>query len=90
MNPYHILKVKPGADQKEVLQAAALALRERRFTAKEVAMAQRELLDPVARAFHLFMRTSHLKVSQKPLSGGPRAAPRPDELKRLSLFDEAP
>jgi len=44
MNPYKILDIDRSADKKAIIQAAALALRERRFSAKEVAIAQKGTL----------------------------------------------
>ncbi|MCF8039678.1 MAG: hypothetical protein K9K79_10210 [Desulfohalobiaceae bacterium] len=55
MDPYKILEVEPGADSREIVQAAALALRKRRYTGHEIALAQKELLDPVKRAAHAFL-----------------------------------
>ena len=56
MNPYEILNIDDGAEKRDVVQAAALALRQRRYSAREVAMAQRELLDPVSSAAHRFVQ----------------------------------
>ena len=54
MNPYKILNIGAASEKRDIVQAAALALRERSYSAKEIAMAQRELLDPVSGAAHRF------------------------------------
>jgi hypothetical protein len=46
MNPYEILKVAPDADKQTIIKAAALAMRERVFSAKDIALAQKILLNP--------------------------------------------
>ena len=89
MNPYKILNIDAGAEKRDVVQAAALALRQRRYSAREVAMAQRELLDPVSNAAHQFVQLVDLKPFLKGVTYERPEAPRLAELKRLSIFDEA-
>ena len=50
MEPHEILDVPRGASKAEVLKAAAKALRERKHSAKDIALAQRTLLDPAKTA----------------------------------------
>ncbi len=55
MNPYKILGIGRDASKREILQAAALAMRQRTAPIQELATAQRELIDPVTRATHDFL-----------------------------------
>jgi len=88
MNPYKILNIGAETGKKDIVQAAALALRERRFSAKEIAMAQRELLDPVSGAAHRFLQFVDLDPFLKVVTfKRPKAAALSD-LKRLKIFDE--
>ncbi len=89
MNPYKILNIDDRAGKRDVVQAAALALRQRRYSAREVAMAQRELLDPVSSAAHRFVQFVDLKPFIKRVTCERPEAPRLSDLKRLSIFDEA-
>ena len=90
MNPYEILNIDAGAEKRDIVQAAALALRQRRYSAREVAMAQRELLDPVSSAVHQFLQVVDLKPFLKRVTLECPEAPRLSHLKRLSIFDEVP
>lgn len=88
MNPYKILNIDRKADKKGIIQAAASALRERRFSAREVALAQKELLDPASRSVHDFLHFLDVEVPLvRPSSRN--ASNRPLVfLERLSVFDE--
>jgi len=88
MNPYKILDINRSADKKAIIQAAALALRKRRFPAKEVAIAQKELLDSVSKTAHDFLQFIDLSQLVRPVPSNGCATPEISELKRLSLFDE--
>ena len=55
MNPYKILDLDPGASKRDIIQAAATAMRKKEYTGKEVAEAQRELMNPISRAAHEFI-----------------------------------
>ncbi len=88
MNPYRILEVDRGADKKQVILAASAALRKRRFSAKEVALAQKELLDPASRSVHDFLHFVDMEFADVGLSPK-KAFHRPSvDLQRLSVFDE--
>ncbi|MBI2567087.1 MAG: hypothetical protein HYV63_08670 [Candidatus Schekmanbacteria bacterium] len=58
VNPFEILGLPVGATKKEILEATARALRERRHGGLEIAQAQRSLLDPrraaLAELLHCF------------------------------------
>ena len=89
MNPYKILNVDRSADHKAILQAAALALRVRKFSAKEIAEAQKELLNPVSRAAHDFLQFIDLHPLKRPLPPHERKTVDISKLERLSIFEEA-
>ena len=88
MNPYKIVNIDAGAEKRDIVQAAALALRQRHYSAREVAMAQRELLDPVSSAAHQFLQFVDLEPFMKAVTFERPEAPRLSDLKRLSIFDE--
>ncbi len=56
MNPYKILEIDRNASKREIIQAAAAALRKRRFSGREVALAQKTLLDPISGKAHEFLQ----------------------------------
>ena len=75
MDPYKILDVRADADSREILQAAAKAMKERKYSAKEIAIAQKTLLNPVKKVEELFKNIDFdiilknynvLKPEQKP------------------------
>ena len=104
MNPYRILDIDRQASKREIVQAAARAMRERRFSAREVAVAQKELLNPITRAAHGFLQFIDVKPLQQQLvlawpndqdkrtaSEPPDTPPETDKglcLSRLTIFDE--
>lgn len=55
MNPYKILRANQTSTKSEIIQAAALAMRERKCDCKEIAEAQRRLMHPVYREVDEFM-----------------------------------
>ena len=88
MNPYKRLKITADVEKKDIVQAAALALRERHYSAKEVAMAQKELLDPASGAAHRFLQFLDLDPFLKTVIFERPETPRLSDLKRLEIFDE--
>ncbi len=88
MNPYKILNIEPKTDKKGVIQAAAAALRERRFSAREVALAQKELLDPCTRSVHDFIHFLDVEGFDVQVPSQEALKPLSSNLKRLSIFDE--
>ena len=89
MNPYKILNIDSGVEKRDIVQAAAHALRDRHHSARKVAMAQRELLDPVSCAAHQFLHFVDLQPFMKTVTLEHPEAPRLSDLKRLSIFHEA-
>ncbi len=55
MNPFKLLNINRHALNKEIIQAAALGMREKKYSAREIAQAQKMLLDPVTRACQEFL-----------------------------------
>ena len=89
MNPYKILNIGADAEKREIIQAAALALRQRHSSAREVAIAQREILDPVSNAAHQFLQFVDLKPFMKSVRLERPESPELSDLKRLPVFDGA-
>jgi hypothetical protein len=55
MNPFKVLNINRHVLNKEIIQAAALGMREKKYSAREIAQAQKMLLDPVTRACQEFL-----------------------------------
>ena len=97
MDPFRILELTPDASSREILQAAALALRKRQYSGHEIALAQKELLDPVKRQAHAFVHSLELEQGEKRLTKNPGSEKAQSEaleqkqvalvLERLTLFD---
>ncbi|MEA2083770.1 MAG: hypothetical protein U9O82_05910 [Thermodesulfobacteriota bacterium] len=91
MNPYTILGIDRSAGKREIIQAAAIALRERKFSGHEVALAQKQLLNPASKAVFDFLY--FIGNNQPgPETELPQPGERPDiaDLRRLTLFDTNP
>jgi hypothetical protein len=61
MNPYKVLGIGQCTTKREILQATALALRERKYSGREIAEAQKELMDPVSKVVHDFIHFIDVK-----------------------------
>ncbi len=89
MNPYRVLGISREADKREIMRTAALALQSRRFSAREIALAQKRLLDAAARAeidFLYFVDLDRPPAECRP--GGPlRPTGEEARLQRLDIFD---
>ncbi len=91
MNPYKILNVDADVTQKEIIQAVTRAMREKRYSGRELAQAQKMLLDPISGAAQRFLHCVDLRSVRKSLerieafesNRGPIS-----DLTRLSIFDE--
>ncbi len=55
MNPFKVLALDRGATNQEIIQAGARAMRDRHYSAKEIALAQRALMNPISKATHEFL-----------------------------------
>lgn len=65
MNPFRLLKISPDASPREIVQAAASALREQRHSARDIARARKELMNPETRFFLDFIYTVDLEPLMK-------------------------
>lgn len=92
MNPFSVLQIGPEATPKDIIEAVALAMRERRYPAKDLALAQKLLLDPTARTVQEFIHFVDLNTLKNKYDvKRPRALNPPEiaGLSRLTVFDEA-
>lgn len=55
MNPYTVLGIHKDASNREIILAATLEMRKKQWSAKEIAQAQKMLLDPVSRSSREFL-----------------------------------
>ncbi len=91
MNPYKVLAINHDAIPRDIVQAAAIALRERKCSAREVAEARKQLMDPEARLILDFVHYVDIESLMKSGNDSPdHAAVLADgieELERLTIFD---
>ncbi|WP_417910687.1 hypothetical protein [Candidatus Electronema sp. PJ] len=86
MNPFKVLNLRRDASAQEVVQGAALALRKKQHSAREIAEARQLLMDPKTRPIISFLYSADLSSLLGPCL--PREAPlRVEDLQRLALFD---
>jgi len=89
MNPYKILGANPNMTQRDILQAAALAMRTKLYSAQEIAIAQKELMNPITKASHDFIHFIEVPISCDEFLERPYCEiSSPTDLKRLSCFDK--
>ena len=55
MNPYKILDMEKGATKRDIIEAAARAMREKKYTGRDIASAQKALINPISKAAHEFI-----------------------------------
>jgi DnaJ-class molecular chaperone len=60
-NPYEILKVSQDADKGEIMKAQMLAMKEKKYSLQEIAVAVRQLLDPAKRLAADYMFPTKIK-----------------------------
>ncbi|MBF0200883.1 MAG: hypothetical protein HQK66_06140 [Desulfamplus sp.] len=65
MNPFTVLNVDEYATQKDIVQAVARAMREKKYSAAEIAVAQKTLLDPVSKGCAVFLHRIDLGEEKK-------------------------
>lgn len=63
-NPYQILNVSQNADKKEIMKAQMLAMKEKKYSLQEIALAAKQLLDPAKRLAADFMFPSKIKAKR--------------------------
>ena len=61
MNPFRLLQISPDASPREIVQAAASALREQGHSARDIAQARKELMNPATRRLLDFICTVDLE-----------------------------
>ena len=67
MNPFKVLALDRGATNQEIIQAGARAMRDRHYSAKEIALAQRALMNPISKATHEFLHFIEISPLQDSL-----------------------
>jgi hypothetical protein len=85
MNPYTVLGLSATASAKEILLAATRALREKKYSARQIAEARQELMNPELRPLLDFI----CFVDLAPLLRSSDTAPVPlsaDDLTLLNIF----
>ena len=87
-NPFKILNISPQSNKKEVIEAAALAMRKKEYSGQEIAVAQKELLDPLKSETLNFVYDLNFEVLEENISIDRPEEKAGDFLKRLTLFDE--
>jgi len=87
MNPYKILQIARDASQQEIVQAVALALQRKDYSVRQVAEAQKTLMDPRARKVAEFI---YLLDSQRWAQGLslPKERLSLDHLELIHCFDK--
>ncbi|MBK6730612.1 MAG: molecular chaperone DnaJ [Bacteroidetes bacterium] len=60
-NPYEILKVNQDANKGEIMKAQILAMKEKKYSLQEIAVAVRQLLDPAKRLAADYMFPTKIK-----------------------------
>ena len=97
MNPFKILSVKKDASNKEIIHAGALGMRRRQYSAKEIAQAQKILLDPVSRVCREFLHFIDLsdtkerlirKITEKSEYPGTPETSGQHQLRCLTIFEK--
>ena len=88
MNPYKVLEIDGQAGKKEIIMAAAAALRKRKFSGHEIANAQKQLLDPASRPIVNFLYSFNFEPFKENLSAAQVSPETTVCLKRLNLFDK--
>lgn len=91
MNPFKILNIAAGASKKEIIQAVARAMREKKYSGRELAQAQKMLLEPASRVAQEFLHCIDIgPLKDQFVVKKPDGLDRPDisGLSRLAIFDE--
>lgn len=88
MNPYKVLEINTRAGKKEIIQAAAAALRKREFSGHVIASAQKQLLDPTAQPIINFLYSFNFKPLKETVAASEVSHKMAVNLKRLTLFDK--
>ena len=88
MNPFKILNIDKNSDQHEIIKAAAIAMQKKEYSGREIAQAQKELMNPTTKAAHNFLHFIDCKKFIKDQEVSTLQPPDIKELKRISIFEE--
>ncbi|CAK8714693.1 hypothetical protein GCAAIG_04055 [Candidatus Electronema halotolerans] len=86
MNPYKVLDLSAEAEAKNIIAAAAKAMREKKYSVREIAEARRQLMNPKLRPLLDFICFADVEPLLRP-ADPPAESCSPDELERLDIFD---
>ena len=87
-NPYDVLEVSPGASNKEITKAFAMAMKRRKYPPDAIALARKSLMNPEERIIADYLRPiigTVKRFKRSDLSALDTPAPK---LKFLSEFDD--
>ncbi len=88
MNPYKILNINSNVTKADIILAVTTAMRERQYSASEIAHAQKELLNNISKAAHDFIQFLDIEPFLTAIDLTPPKLTLPGAIERLSLFDE--
>jgi hypothetical protein len=63
-NPYEILNIRQDAAKNEIMKAQMQAMKEKKYTLQEIAIAVRQLLDPAKRLAADFMFPAKIRAKR--------------------------
>ncbi len=66
MNPYKVLNIDKNAAKPDIIRAVTLAMKERKYSGKEIALAQQKLMDPVSKGAEKFISFIDLRALSEP------------------------
>ena len=90
MDPFVILDLEEGAGKAQILKQVPQALRDKRYDAKTIAEAQKELFDPLTRALAEFRYRIDIRACAGPPPDTAGVAEHPPQLERLMLRASEP
>ena len=85
MDPFTILNLEEGASKAQILKQVTQALRDKRYDAKTIAEAQKELFDPLTRAMAEFRFRIDTRACAGPPPDTAKVVENPPQLERLLL-----
>ncbi|MEA3386405.1 MAG: hypothetical protein U9Q89_08185 [Thermodesulfobacteriota bacterium] len=88
MNPYKILSIDKYPTKRDIIQAAAVAMRERKYDVREIAAAQKELIDTISGAAQEFLQFIDLKSLRGRLDLTRSETQTVSSLEYLSYFEK--